>query len=342
MTPTTPTRHILTRAALLALAIHLSLAAAACEAAPLEPIDLVPADANLVASIELGQLLTDPDLAGAFESAPLGEEAPASLDDALAEFEAETGIDLHQFSRVIVFGVVETLDDVEDQGEFGILARGEFDGDTLLDKIRLEAGSDVREDEYRGHALLIGDEENGSRTAMTVLADEVFVFGTLGAVTAVIDVFEGGSGALAGVLLDTYVELGSPLVKVAFAVPAGAFDDLGGAPTDAFPIPFDPSLISDIRLVGLSLDKEADLVTATVALEYTSAASAEDASEYFQALLTLAGPFIPTGATAELLDLLLISHVDRTVTISLSGTVDQLSAAAEEIGALGESGLIPS
>ena len=132
-------------------------------------------------------------------------------------------------------------------------------------------------------------------------------------------------------LLDTYVALGEPLVKAAFAVPPGAVDDLGGVPADALPIPFDPSLISDVTIVGFSADKEADLVTVTLTLEYASAATAESASEYLGALLTLLGPFIPPSAAADLVDLIDISHVGTTVTISFSATVDQLTAAAAEV-----------
>ena len=319
-------------AAALAAAVLLALAAAACtDAPPPEPIDLVPADANLVAHIDLGQILLDPDVSGGFESVPLGEDGPATLDEALAEFEAETGIDLLQFANIVVFGAFDPAG-LDDQPDFGILARGTFDGDAILDKVRLGSGGELREDEYRGHALLIGAEEDGSETVMTVLADEVFVFGTLGAVTSVIDVLEDGEGALAGPLLDTYVALGDPLVKAAFAVPSGAFDDLGGVPTDAIPIPFDPSLLSDITIAGFAADKEADLVTVTVTLEYASAASAEAASDYFSALLTLAGPFLPPGAAADLVGLIDISHLDTTVTISFSATVDQLTGAAEELG----------
>ena len=320
------------RAAALAAAVLLSLAVAACsDAPPPEPIDLVPADSNLVAHVDLGRILLDPDVSGGFESVPLGEDGPATLDEALAEFEAETGIDLLQFANIVVFGAVDPAG-LDDQPDFGILARGTFNGDAILDKIRLSSGGELREDEYRGHALLIGTEEDGSETVITVLADEVFVFGTLGAVTSVIDVLEDGEGALAGPLLDTYVALGDPLVKAAFAVPPGAFDDLAGAPTDAIPIPFDPSLLSDIQIVGFAADKEADLVTVTLTLEYASASSAEDASEYFSALLTLAGPFLPPGAAADLLNQIAVEYSGSTVEVSISATVDQLTAAADEVG----------
>ena len=55
------------------------------------------------------------------------------------------------------------------------------------------------------------------------------------------------------------------------------------------------------------------------------------ASDYLGALLTLAGPFLPPGAAADLVDLLDISHLGTTVTISFSATVDQLTAAADEL-----------
>ena len=48
--------------------------------------------------------------------------------------------------------------------------------------------------------------------------------------------------------------------------------------------------------------------------------------------LTLAGPFVPPGAAADLIDLIDVSHAEATVTISFSATVDQLTAAAEEYG----------
>ena len=334
-------RAITARTTALAAAALLSLAAAGCASALPEPIDLVPADANFVANVELGRILLDPDVASAFESAPLGEDAPASLEDALAEVEAETGIDLLQFSRLVVFGVFDPTADTDGEmgfgagGEFGILARGTFDGDAILDRIRLGSDGDLREDEYRDHALLIGTEEDGSETVMTVLADEVFVFGTLGAVTSVIDVLEDGEGALAGPLLDTYVALGDPLVKAAFAMPPDALEGLSSGAADLLPIPFDPSLIWDIEIVGFAADKGADLVTVNLTLEYATPAQAEGASDFFGALLTLAGPFLPTGPAADLID---ISNAEATVTISFSATVDQLSAAAEEYG---ESGLDP-
>ncbi|MCH7607699.1 MAG: hypothetical protein IIC94_03920 [Chloroflexi bacterium] len=320
------------RAAALAAAVLLSLAAAACsDAPPPEPIDLVPADSNLVAHVDLGRILLDPDVAGAFESAPFGEDGPATLDEALAEVEAETGIDLLQFANIVVFGALDPAG-LGDQPDFGILARGTFNGDAILDRIRLSSGGELREDEYRGHALLIGTEEDGSETVITVLADEVFVFGTLGAVTSVIDVLEDGEGALTGPLLDTYAALGDPLVKAAFAVPPGSLEYIVAAPTDAIPIPFDPSLISDITIVGFAADKEADLVTVHLTLEYASAASAEAASDYFSALLTLAGPFLPPGAAADLLNQIAVEYSGSTVEVSISATVDQLSAAADEVG----------
>ena len=327
------TRSIKVRTAALGAAVFLSLAAAACTGTPPpEPIDLVPADANLVANVDLGLILLDPDVAGGFESVPFGEDGPASLDEALAEVEAETGIDLLQFTRIVVFGLIDTTADLDGQTEFGILARGTFDGDAILDRVRLGSDGELQQDEYRGHALLTGPADETQENVITVLADEIFVFGTLGAVTSVIDVLEDGEGALSGPLLDTYLALGNPMVKAAFAVPSGAFDDLGGGPADALPIPFDPSLISDIQIVGFAADKEIDLVTVTVTLEYASATSAEEASEYFGALLTLAEPFIPPGAAADLVDLIDISHLDTTVTISFSATVEQLTTAGDELG----------
>ncbi len=325
------------RAAALVAALLLTLAAAACtDAPPPEPIDLVPDDANLVAHIDLGRILLDPDVAGAFESAPFGEDGPATLDEALAEVEAETGIDLLQFANIVLFGSLDPGAGPDEPMSFAVMARGTFDGDLILNSIHLSPDGEVRRNSsttsYRGHALLIGTEEDGSETVITVLADEVFIFGTLGALTSVIDVLEDGEGALAGPLLDTYVALGDPLVKAAFAVPSGAFDDLAGAPTDAIPIPFDPSLLSDIQIVGFAADKEADLVTVTLTLEYASASSAEDASEYFSALLTLAGPFLPPGAAADLLNQIAVEYSGSTVEVSISATVDQLTAAADEVG----------
>ena len=338
------------RAAALAAAVGLSLAAAGCGEALPEPIGLVPADASFVASVELGRILLDPDVASAFVSLPFGEDGPGSLEEAIAQVEEETGIDLLQFSSIVVFGVFDPTASPEEQtgdhmafgpgGPFAILARGSFDGDTIFERVRSLSDAEVREDEYRDHALLIVAKEDGTEIAMAVLGGEVFVVGTLGALTSVIDVLEDGEGALSGPLLDAYDALGDPLVKAAFAVPAGAFDALGGGVTDRFPIPFDPALLSDIQAVGFAADKEADLVSITLTLEYASAATAEEAADYFGALLTLAGPFLPPGAAAGLIEAIEVSQAEATVTISLSATIEQLTDAAEELGADGTS-LIP-
>lgn len=341
------------RAAALAAAVLLSLTACASDQTPKptatpaptptatpppEPIDLVPTDANLLANVDLGRILLDPDLAQVFESVPFGRYGPGSLDDALAEVEAETGINLLQFSRIVVFGAFD-LTGPDDQGvgasgDFSILARGTFGGDAILERIRLNSDGEFRKDEYRGHALLIEAEEGRSEITMTVLADGIFVAGPVGAVISVIDVLEVGGGALSGPLLDTYVALGDPLMKAAVAVPREAFDDL---PAKVGPIPLERLRLSDIRIVGFVGDKEANLVTATVTLEYTTAASATVASDWFHALSTLAGSLIPPGAAVDLIDLIDVSLVEATVRISFSATVDQLTDAIEEFGELGPS-----
>ena len=69
----------------------------------LTAIELVPQDANLVANIQISEIINDQDLSDAYAEFESEPGQPQTLEEALDELVNETGIDLRDFSEVVIF-----------------------------------------------------------------------------------------------------------------------------------------------------------------------------------------------------------------------------------------------
>jgi len=296
-----------------------ALVATGCHSArpPAPLVDPVPQRANLVASIEITEILTDEDLVEAYDEAEKDPDMPQTLDEALDEIEEETGIDLTDFIQAVVFSDTECED-----GYWGAFVTGTVDEDDLIEAIEDETGGELTVYSHRGYDVYTDDsEENG----ICFLTDEAFLVGTVDAVEDAIDVAAGYAAPLTGPVVDLYEAFGDVWVRVAAAVPA---ETIGDATEDEVSI--DSDTLEHIEAVGAGLDKEGDQVT----LEVRVCLSSPVLAEGLKAVLFGAKTYyrntadMPVAA-AEALDKIVFSRSGSCTVLILKATVEEIQDMVE-------------
>ena len=126
-----PWSHIPWKATFIAMVLATGLFAIACGGGEEnDPLKLVPEGANLIAEIELADILETVDLDSLLDALPDEEDVPQTIDEALDLIVSQFGIDLREISRAIIFGDTKLED-----GYVGIIARGTFDEERLVASI---------------------------------------------------------------------------------------------------------------------------------------------------------------------------------------------------------------
>lgn len=241
-----------------------------------ETLGLVPDDANFVASTKINEILTDPDIIAFYSEvySALGEDVgmPATLDEALDELEAESGIDPRDFSEVLIFG------DSESDDYFGGVIKGTFDAEALIESMEEAFGEEAAISTYKGYQIYTITVE-GESVAICFLSADTIVVGLETLVRDVIDVKEGDKASLSGPVYDTYVALGDVWIKGAGEIPEGV---IGEMPEEE-ELP-DLEAFEDMEVVGFGLDK----ASLQVKLCFSSAGSAAAAESALIGLRSLA------------------------------------------------------
>jgi hypothetical protein len=283
--------------------------------------DPVPQRANLVASIEITEILTDADLAEAYDEAEKDPDMPQTLEEALDEIEEETGIDLKDFTQAVVFSDTECED-----GYWGAFVTGTVEEDDLIEAIEDETDEELTAYTHRGYDVYTDDSEEN---AICFLTDEAFLVGTVDAVEDAIDVATGYASPLAGPVVDLYEALGDMWVRVAAAVPA---ETIGDATEDEVSI--DSETLEHIEAIGAGLDKEGDQVT----LEVRVCLSSPVLAEGLKAVLFGAKTYYRNTAdmpaeAAEALDKIVFARSGSCTVLILKapvGEIQDLVAAMQE------------
>ena len=121
-----------------------------------KPIELVPQGANFIADVQIARIINDKDFQDAYNSSPKSGDEPATWDQALAKLNAETGIDLHQFTDGLIFGDLSRASDY-----FCAIAAGSFDETQFIENVKAKSGSDFTTTSYKGYTLYTRGRRNG-------------------------------------------------------------------------------------------------------------------------------------------------------------------------------------
>lgn len=288
-------------------------------------IDLVPQQANFVASIQISRILSDADLIAAYNEAAKGRDQPQTFDELLNQVEEATGIDPRDFSEAVIFGDTESLGESGAQ-YLGAIVTGTFDTEALIESIEQAIGEEMTTTDYKGYqiySITIDSDE----AALCFLSDDSFVCGSVAAVKDVIDVKEGAP-CLSGPIAEAYDSLGDVWIKAAAEVPEEAMAQIPEAE-----IPIGLEAFWDVQVVGFGFNKVGQLLSAQLKLYFSSSASAADAETMINSLISFIPIMMPPGEippeVIALLDGLDVSRSGQWVTISLQTTVTEVQNLVE-------------
>jgi hypothetical protein len=79
------------------------VAVAGCKQSKLNITELIPQNANLIASIQIGKIINDRDFREAYDNTQKDSGQLETVEEGLDEFVRETGFDLRDFSQSIIF-----------------------------------------------------------------------------------------------------------------------------------------------------------------------------------------------------------------------------------------------
>jgi hypothetical protein len=324
---------------LLLAIMAISVAMSACGGSESrDPMELVPARANLLGSLNLTEVLADADVAEAYGLLATSEEdAPATLADLLALSEEELGLDLSGFGQLVVFADVDSVEgiggalDGDRSGSsdfFGILAPTDLNRDELFDAVRAGASVQAVDGEHDGVPLLqLGDGDGA-----VALVDGVVVLGSPEAVQAVIDVSQLDALAISGAVLSLYNDLGEAWGKLAIELPGDVAESFGDA--GELGLPVDVSALLEFNALGVAATKDATDAIIQIVLRYPTSEAATETQEEISALLALVSNLQGDDQLGKTLGALAITSAGNDVTIefrqSVQETLDDLRQSLED------------
>lgn len=305
------------------LVLILMLATAVgCGAAELNAIELVPQDANLIANIQISKIINDQDLRDAYNKAEKEPGQPQTVEEGLNELVKETGIDLRDFSRAVVFADIATLDQA---GYMAVIVEGTFDETQFIENIEEKTGKELSTTDYKGYKLYTDEEEE---FVIAFLSDSMLLLGATKAVKDAIDVSKGDRRQVSGIILDTYNQLGDALIKFAFELPEEARESLSEELVpDEIPISLEP--FADIDILGFALNKEAETITIQINPHFLSKDSAQDAKDTLSGAISLFKGMLEVPELKELLGKIQVSVADFWVTITFEITLSEIEELIE-------------
>ena len=286
---------------------------------------LVPQRANVVASVNVDQLLEmiDLDLDQLFET--LSNETlggPEGIDEFFSVEPGRTAALFANVSWVDIFAEA----DVEGESEYFVLVlHGSFDETSLIAELEAISGRDLQRETYKGTTVYTL-EDDGDVFALTVLESALFVVGSVEGVKDYIDLIEGDAESASGALIDVYNDLSDGVFGLAARVPQDSFDgeDLGSIPgLGSLPISLD--FLSSLEIIGIGGKLDNGSLDIAISMDFTNEEAAETLQGFISGIVTLASGFSPDPRTTELLSSLEVDQEGRRLTITVAIPESELS-----------------
>jgi len=282
--------------------------------------ELVPQRASLVADVNLFRIFSDADAVNALNDAFAQFGDSKTLEDLVDEVKQETGIDLRDFSKAVIFGD----GDLDSYG--GAILKGDFDEEDLTAIIESSATGEVTTSSYKGYTLHLIKQDD-KESAVCLLDGNTIALGTTIAVEDVIDVKEGGAG-LSGPVQEVYSSMDDAWLRMAAQVPEeGLGDGIGGEQS-----PINLTFLQDLQAVGLSFDKSGQTISLKFKLYFETAEAATEAGKAIESLLNLA-TLLPdiSPESLDMLKKISLSVSGLFLTVSLDTTLAEIESLTEAL-----------
>ena len=295
-----------------------------CGVPLLMAIDLVPAGAYFVVSLNITSILSDPDIQAVYEDMVEGMVGvPQTLAEAAALLEEQMGIDANQFAELLIFG-----DDVS-EGYLGFIWSGPVP-EGFIDSVEQEF-DDI---EYNGYTIYTDEFQLSGICVLE--SDSMIISGSLQAVKNVLDARDDPGLRLrndpGNKVYEAYNALGDVWLRVVAEV---SEDWLGELPGEIDGISLE--LLDDIEAFGFSFDKEGEGYDAAITVEtrlgFSSSSSASLFDLLMDALLDYTVAMLPDLFSPEIVDIIEgLFENDLDIEQSGSWVVIALEIAMFEMG----------
>jgi hypothetical protein len=301
----------------------------------------VPEDAEYVASADVTAFLADDGLtevANAYFGLMTDSEyyeGPTDMEEALDQYEDETGLDPRKAKSMVSFGeyggesgygVTGALD----QSYTGLIVESEWSIDDIEDAWEDQGMESLSEDEYGGKTTLTTDSDPA--LVIGVLEEGTFVFGTEDASEDAIDVWTGEGDGIDSDLKGAYDKSRDGHARFASEVPEGQLPQQvptgGGDRMDADPL-------TEVSTTYGSIYADGDTRGGSLNMVAGDEDAAEDISDIMDGGLALMERQVESSgeqAMVDLLDKIDVSREGSTVTITFEATVEELTETVESFG----------
>lgn len=278
-------------------------------------LGFIPSNSDYVGNVKINTIINDKDFNDIYEEWPKSSSDPQTINDAMKEFETESGVDVSKITDVTFFG---SMDDsmVQYSGYFII---GSFDSNALINKA-IEDGN-FEKARYQGYEYYLETSSFGSSEAIMEMDDGLVLLATSASVIEdVIDIKKGDKKSRSGELMDKYNSLDSGIVKIAFEVPANVKEDIENSNSG----PYNFESVNEIEIITYLFQKKSSTMTNTVNVYTSDSASAEDIADVIDGFLKIYKGMIPDENAKETIDKITIEQKGSTVTIKSSSTVQEI------------------
>jgi hypothetical protein len=294
-------------------------------------LGLVPEDANGAYYANIDAISEDEAIKTIFnaylEQNAYSEEDPEDYEELQEQIQDETDLDVEAAEEMLAFGEYAS-----DDGYAGFILNADWTEDDLVDGLE-ESGAEYDEDDHEGKTVYEQESEY-SNSAMGVLAEGQFVFGTVDAVEDTIDVKTGNGDQLDEDLRNAFTNTRDAAVRFVSSVPEEQLETTGYDDEDEYEEEvgdetIDYSSVQDLEHSSGSIYADGD----TRGMQINYEASDTDAAEEFEEVLnTLKEISEEESESDELDDQLENSTISRdgtTVTVTYETTVDEIEDAVD-------------
>jgi len=289
-------------------------------------IELIPANVDMIAGIQISKIINDQDIKDAFDTMIKSPGQPATFDEALDELFQESGIDVRNCSYALIFGDIANIEQTE---YIGIIVEGEFDETEIINKIEENANEELTTSDYKGYRLYTFGDENFT---LSFLDGKKLLGGSIQAVKDSIDVSMGEGEPFQGQLLDTFHRYDNALISSALINTVDEAPDMDDMPISLDDLGISLDAFSSIDVAGFALDKENSTLKGRYELHFLGTDSMQDAYDTLSGIISLAKGMAEEPDLKELLGKIEVSVSESWLTIEFSIEIPQLENLIETYG----------
>lgn len=294
---------------------------------------LAPEGSSLVIDARVGDILESAMFAVILEAMLEGDESGGDFSD---EFESEFGIGLDsiEFAEVFVdLEAVLTSGSLSGQDEeaaaptIGMALRGEFSEERILESLEEEAEGEVKEENYRGYQVYLGDTGESDDPAFAFLDSGRLLIGTVDGVKAMIDVAEGVADPMQEDALQALDALGDRHVGLILSTPPEVLERAAEDSGDGMAMlgMLDPTALSSpLTVMSFSFGDTAMEITTRQFFE--EEADAYASKEYTEGTMAMLGAVVNSPEIQELVAGMELEQSGSALTSSLSIDEGQFKA----------------